>query len=210
MVRNVSYTVVKNIQDRVYEEAQQRANERPVYQNSYRGKEANQIGCLGEVIAEYWMKREGILYTPKLDSRKYDYIVGADITIDVKTKDRTSVPKTYFDNSAPLYNHDYQIPDYYLFISLLRSDDTLNTKSEENEVPDIKRFHKAYIVGSISYGELDNVGQDFKRNQTDENGTTFWTDCRNVQMGQLIPLRDTIRIFRGDIDGPSKHAPTRK
>ena len=38
------------------------------------------------------------------------------------------------------------------------------------------------------------------------NGTTFWTDCLNIEMWQLVPLQETIKIFKGDQIQPSKKA----
>jgi hypothetical protein len=170
-----------------------------VFEKSHRKDEANGVGCLGEVIAEHWMKHHNIPYTPELEKTTHDYLVGNGLTIDVKAKDRTVAPKFDYDNSAPLYNHAHQRPDYFFFISLER-DRTDKTK-------DIRRFHTANILGSISYEELDKIGIPFLENEKDwRNNTKFWTDCLNVEMWQLIPLTETIDIFKGIINSPSTKA----
>ncbi|KXI26777.1 hypothetical protein [Paraglaciecola hydrolytica] len=198
-VRNATYTRVVNIPDHVYKEAEYRANNLPIHKMSHRKEEANGVGCLGELIAEYWMTRHQIPFTPELENTRFDYKLGAGLTIDVKTKDRRYKPKLDFDNSAPLYNHEHQRPDYFLFISLERN------KNDYSK--DLRRFHSAHILGSISYEELNSIGIPFLEGESDwRNGTEFWTDCLNVEMWQLIPLTETIDIFKGLINAPSSKA----
>ena len=199
IIRNPSYTRVKNIPEYVFREAELRAENQRVFEKSHRKDEANSVGCLGEVIAEYWMKQNNIPYTPDLEKTTHDYLVGNGLTIDVKAKDRTVTPRIYYDNSAPLYNHTHQRPDYFLFISLERS--------RSNKTKDVRRFHTAHILGSISYEEIDKVGIPFLEGEADwRNGTIFWTDCLNVEMWQLVPLQETIKIFKGDQIQPNKKA----
>jgi hypothetical protein len=112
-IRNPSYTRVTNIPEYVYREAESRTKNQRVFKKSHRKDEANGVGCLGEVIAEYWMKRSNVPYTPELEKTTHDYLVGNKLTIDVKTKDRPVKPQSDYDNSAPLYNHSHQRPDYF-------------------------------------------------------------------------------------------------
>jgi hypothetical protein len=145
------------------------------------------------------MALRGISYTAELTETTHDYRVGTGITVDVKTKDRTVVPRSDFDNSAPLYNHTHQRPEYFLFISLCRD--------KTNDSKDIRRFHSAYILGSISYEELNRVGIPFLKGEKDwRNGTKFWTDCLNIEMWQLITLKETAGLFKGEINHPSSDA----
>ncbi len=201
--RNTTYTRIKNIAEEIYVEAQKRADALPVFDYSHRAREANQVGCLGEIIAECWMKKNGIKYIPQLEATTHDYIVNNSLTIDVKTKDRTVIPRVDYDNTAPLYNHSHQRPDYFLFVSLKRD------KNEKSK--DIRRFSHAYIVGSISYNELDRIGIPFLKGERDwRNGTKFWTDCLNTEMWQLIPLEETVKIFRGELKAPTNNANVNK
>lgn len=62
------------------------------------------------------MKEKGIIFTPELEKTTHDYRINNLYTLDVKTKDRTVTPEINFDNSALLYNHRHQSPDYYLFL----------------------------------------------------------------------------------------------
>ncbi len=197
--RNKCFTQYKNIPEDIHLQAELRASNLPIFEKSHRGNQANEIGCLGEVIAEKWMSSNGIIFNPNLEKTTHDYIVNETLTIDVKTKDRTVRPKLDYDNSAPLYNHLHQRPDYFLFISLER-----NKKTNKQ---DIRKYHTAYIVGSISYEEIDKIGIPFLEGDEDwRNGTKFWTDCLNVEMWQLIPLRETIEIFKGQRNNPSQAA----
>jgi hypothetical protein len=201
--RNEHYTCIASISEEIYLESESRAAKLPIFANSHRKRNANEIGCLGEVIAEQWMRSNCINYTPNLEETTHDYVVNNQLTIDVKTKDRTVVPKIDYDNSAPFYNHTHQQPDYFFFISLKRD--------RTNKSDDIRRFYSAYLVGAISYEELDAVGILFRQDEEDwRNGTKFWTDCLNVEVGQLIPLKEIIDIFKGHLDGPSKKAEVNK
>ncbi|OCQ02092.1 hypothetical protein AKH15_07160 [Vibrio parahaemolyticus] len=190
MKRNTTYTRVTNIPASVYEEARQRAIDNPIYEKSHRKEEANKVGCLGEVIAEYWMRQNGIEFTAQLEKTTHDYKLKNGKSFDVKTKDRRFSPRINYDCSVPVYNHTHQKSDYFLFISLERN--------KEDYSRDIRRFHTAYILGCMTYDEIDRVGIKFlAEEQDDRNGTGFWTDCLNVEMWQLIPIKETVEIFKG-------------
>lgn len=196
--RNTSYTRAFNISEHIYQEAEKRAKNQSIFTKSHRKDEANGVGCLGEVIAEYWMANHSIEFLSELECTTHDYRVN-NKTIDVKTKDRTVKPRIDFDNSAPYYNHEHQKPDYFFFITLER-----NKKRQDK---DLRRFHTAYIVGGISYAELDKIGLRFLKGEKDwRNGTEFWTDCLNVEMWQLIPLNEIVKIFKGNLSAPTKKA----
>lgn len=198
-IRNRTYTRVTNIPESLYREIEFRTKNLPIHKKSHRKDEANGIGCFGEVIAEQWMIRHNISFTPELKNTKYDYKLESGLTIDVKAKDRRFKPRMDFDNSAPLYNHTHQRPDYFLFISLERNKDDYSK--------DLRRFHTAHIVGSIGYEELDKIGIPFLEDEKDwRNGTKFWTDCLNIEMWQLIELKETIEIFKDNKQGPSIEA----
>lgn len=196
--RNTSYSRTINIPEHVYLKAEERAKNQSIFNKSHRKDEANGVGCLGEVIAEYWMDKHSIEYVVELEQTTHDYRVN-EKTIDVKTKDRTVKPRIDFDNSAPYYNHNHQKPDYFFFISLERDKD----RKDKN----LRRFHTAYIVGGISYAEMDRIGLRFLEGERDwRNGTKFWTDCLNVEMWQLIPLDEIVKIFKGELIAPTEEA----
>lgn len=198
--RNVSFSQKKIISDTVYEEAERRANLLPIHKNSHRGAEANLIGCLGEVLAENWMSKMGIKFASKLSQTKFDYLINDTLTLEIKTKDRTCRPRIDFDNTAPLYNHAHQRPDYFLFISLQRN-------KRDVSMPFLCRFKTAYIVGGISCEELDRIGIPFFKGEQDwRNGTSFWTDCLNVENWQLVPLFEMVEILQGNKHKASEEA----
>ena len=129
---------VKELNESIWSLAETRVKELPIYKNSHREVEANQVGVLGEIVTELWLSH---LQIPYLDQKitTHDYLLTkVDKRLEVKTKDRTVVPFSDYDCSVPLYNHEHQIPDYYLFISLLR-----NKRFEGNN---IRRFQRAYIL----------------------------------------------------------------
>lgn len=96
--------------DAVLGAAMARAGALPLFENSRRKREANLVGCIGEVVFESFLHRHGIDFRDHRESARHDYVVGG-LSIDVKSKDRTALPERHFDNSVPLYNHEHQRPD---------------------------------------------------------------------------------------------------
>ena len=169
-------------------ETNNRVNKTKIYENSHRGRQANQVGFLGEVVFEEFLGKYKIKFIDDRQKTTHDYIINNDITLDLKTKDRTVKPKKDFDNSVPLYNHQHQRPKYYYFISLLRD--------KHNKSEDIERFTHAFILGGIDIVSLEKGGKHWKKGEIDySNGTKFWTDCINVKMDQLMDNNNMIKIF---------------
>lgn len=163
--------------------------ETPVYEYSHRQEQANEVGVLGEVIARRWLKSSGVHFTPTNTTQHDLRMVEGGRTIDVKTKDRTVPPRMDYEASVPLYNHDHQRPDYYLFISLYR--DRSNTSA------DISRFETAYVVGAIGQNKLNSIGIRRERDEVDQrNGTQFWTSCLNVYHRDLVPPEVASKVWR--------------
>ena len=162
--------------------AEERTHTLPIYPGSHRESEANEVGVLGEVAAEHWMKNYGLAFKDERHCTTHDYRISrTGRTIDVKTKDRTVAPRPYYECSVPLYNHSHQRPDYYLFVSLLRDRDTRRLSK------DIRRFTHAYILGAITPNRIDEIGTIWNAGSVDpSNGTTFWTACMNVRVEQLV------------------------
>jgi hypothetical protein len=171
------------------DEALHRARMLPVFDGSHRETDANIIGCIGEVVFETFLERYDIPFEDHRDGTQRDYVINGVISIDVKTKDRTVVPRINYDNSVPLYNHEHQRPDYYYFVSLLRRPSC--------DQSDIGRFTTAFLLGGIDLETLDRDGTKWDTGQIDpSNGTTFWTACINVSMQQLISNSDMLELFR--------------
>lgn len=168
--------------------AAERAKQQPIYEYSHRKTEANIVGCIGEVVFERLLSHFGVAFEDCRGGTEHDYLVGG-YTVDVKTKDRTVIPRLDYDNSVPLYNHEHQRPDFYYFVSLFRDPSTMDVGAG--------RFSDAYLLGGIDLATLDQDGQRWEGGQTDpSNGTTFWTACMNVKMSQLIANREILRRFR--------------
>jgi len=187
------------ISPEIREEALNRAKDQEVKYNSGLGKEADLKGYLGEVASEYWMDRNDIRYKAELDNKKHDYrLKESGFTFDVKTKDRNFEPLRKFDCTVPFYNHDYQRSDFFLFVSLL-------TYKKNDDLKGLDKFEYAYIVGSTTYKDLEDVGVVYLRDEQDwSNGTVMWTTALNVQMYQLISVEDTISLFQADKDSLKK------
>lgn len=178
---------VYDLNDYFWEKADELSKTMPIYKNSHREIEANQVGALGEIVAEEWMRFQRVPFVSAKNT-KFDYLVGEGMTLEVKTKDRTVIPRADYGCSIPLYNFGHQRPDYYLFISLLRD--------RSNASSDINRFKKAYILGAANQQMFAEKGKVWKKDQVDsQNGTKFWTDCKNLHVSQLMSLHAVSNIW---------------
>ena len=179
-----------SLSDQLLELALERARSLPIFDFSHRKAEANLVGCIGEVVFEAFLKHHGVEFRDDTTSTKRDYLIARNLTLDVKTKDRTVPPRLDYENSVPLYNHVHQRPGYYYFVSL-RRDGPSNS-------PDPRNYKEAYLLGGIALTELDAVAVHRKKDEVDtSNGTRFWTDCLNVRMDQLRSNAEMLEIFRG-------------
>ena len=183
----------KLINENHYSIANYRIENAPIYKNSHRKKDANQVGFLGEVILEEFLIENKVNFSDCRNETTHDYLINNNLKLELKTKDRTVIPKIHYDNSIPIYNHSHQRPDYYYFISLLRKKD--------NKTKSINRFTEAFILGGIDINSLDKYGTYWKEGDTDtRNGTKFWTDCINVSMKQLISNKNMLEGFKFNIN----------
>ena len=168
---------------------EERVNDSKIFENSHRKLEANQVGFLGEIVLEQFFTNEKIEFVNQTHETTHDYLIKQKYTLDLKTKDRTVIPKINFDNSVPLYNHAHQRPNFYYFISLLRD--------RNNDSTSISRFTHAFILGGIDIKTLEKVGKIWRAGQVDtDNGTKFWTDCINVSMKELIENKSMLKQFK--------------
>lgn len=162
------------------DEAQDRASQ-VEYDLTIRGPQATQVGCLGELIGMEHLRRCGVPYK-EVFTQEYDVIFNGVYTLEFKTKERTVVPQPHYDCSTPYYNHGFQRPDYYMFISLLST----NPKSE-----DIRRFTRGFILGSIDRETFDRKATLWTKNQIDSsNGWKPTRDVYNVLVSDLQPPRE--------------------
>jgi len=144
-----------------------------VYSRSMRGKEANIVGAYGEVIVYSYLR--DLKLSPVFAHKTTHDIEVRDITFDVKTKERTVEPKPYYDCTVPAYNHSHQRPNLFVFVSL---------KSNKKRGPN--RFTNAWVLGMISYSDLERKARYWEKGQIDpDNGWKASIDCFNVQISDL-------------------------
>ena len=162
--------------------ARVRASQLPVYANSHRRRAANEVGCIGEVAFEHVLHERRIPFA-RISSTQQDLtIFGA--SVDVKTKDRTVPPQPHYECSVPIYNHEHQRPQLYVFISLQRDKDL--------PLDRIERFQTAHILGFATLKQVD-AGRVWRQGEIDEdNGTEFWTDCLNLRVDELRPIEELL------------------
>ena len=158
------------------------------YKGSYRGLPAKQVGFLGEVVIEEFFTTAKIKWKG-VKNAFCDYLItvtDGTTTVDVKTKDRRVPPKKYYANSISVKQLDYQRPDYYYFVSLLR---------KPSKTRSVSRFTHAFIVGGIDITTALNKGTYMKKGTVSENGSRCVADCINVSMELLYDNDRMIEIF---------------
>lgn len=164
--------------------AQNLINTKPVYNLSHRGIAANQVGFLGEALVVDFLNKHDIQFS-SVNLTTHDLELSSGLRIEIKTKDRTVRPKNDFDCTLPLYNHNHQQPDIYIFVSLIR-----NGGSDSSS---LSRFTEGWILGVASPELMRTKGKVWRSGQIDfSNGTKFWTDCLNISIGELDSLKDWV------------------
>jgi hypothetical protein len=157
----------------LHRKAQERADATPELNRSMRGAAGNEVGALGELVALRYFDLIGVLC---LDEGRINHdLRTAHGTIDVKTKERTVVPQPHYDCTAPDYNAEVQLPDWYLFVSLL-SDKSKGTS----------RFTRGWVLGTIRRGDFYEQAKVWEAGATDgSNGWSASIACRNVPVSAL-------------------------
>jgi hypothetical protein len=154
-----------------------------IYKRSMRGQEGTNIGAIGELVLIDYLEKRGLKVVDnrnRSNATKYDLLVEGD-KVEVKTKDRTVPPKPFYECSIPLYNHSHQKPKWFFFLSLLRKDSS---------------YEEAYILGGISYGEMEKKGVIMNEGDVDlRNGWVCKESCININIEELIPPEDMLDIL---------------
>lgn len=150
-------------------------------QFSYRGYAGAQVGKVGELMAYQYLDMCGVNYEV-IDATTHDVMfVNLDnkYKLEIKTKERTVTPRDDYECSVFSYTKGHQVPDYYLFVSLL---------AQKGMGDDISRFTKAYIVGSISGSDFDSYCRDLDTAFVDiSNNWSPPKDTRNIFIRDLVP-----------------------
>ena len=113
--------------------AKKRIEDIPILKNSIRGKEA---------MFEKFIQDEGLMFkkeTGEQEKYNHDYIIEGKFTVDVKTKERSVVPKDSYDCTVAQKTLDHQQPDYFYFVSLLKKKDVLVAEA---------KFTEAFMLGA--------------------------------------------------------------
>ena len=165
--------------------AYKRIEDIPVLNKSMRGKKANLIGSIGEVLFEKFIQDQGLSLEKETgaDMFNHDYVVEEKFRVDVKTKDRTVEPKQHYECSV---NISKQEPDYYYFVSLLRDKDW-------------DSFKEGFMLGAISHKTLYKEGELWTKGDVDtRNGLRIRQDCISVTISKLTGNDEFIEIMKGE------------
>lgn len=159
--------------DCVLDRAAKRSAAMPVYERSMRGVAANEVGATGELVAIDYLRSYGVAVRDEPDIKGDLWVAGQ--RVEVKTKERTVPPKGHHACSAPDYNHEVQVPDWWLFVSLL-SDGTKG----------VGRFRRAWICGALPDARLRSDGVLWRPGDVDTNGWSPTIPVWNVLVETLV------------------------
>ena len=166
--------------------AEKRIDDIPILKNSIRGKDANLIGSIGEVLFERFIQDEGLTLekeTREKEKYNHDFVIEGEFTVDVKTKDRSVVPKSNYDCTVAQKTLDHQDPDYFYFISLLKKGGV---------------FTDGYLLGAIDTPNLYMRGETWKAGEVDaRNGKTIRVDCVSIEIKNLIGNDEFLNKIQG-------------
>ena len=137
-----------------------RAEKLPLLNNSIRKGEGSLVAYIGEEVVK------SVLNGNIKDTYDYD-IIYQDIKVDVKTKERTVAPKSYYECSVADFNTKQEC-DEYAFVSVL------NTLKE------------AWYLGKISKLDFYKKAVFHRKGEVDPaNNFTFKADCYNIPISLL-------------------------
>jgi hypothetical protein len=153
--------------------AQERADATPELRRSMRGRSGNEVGAMGELVAMRYLDLIGVAYR---DEGQVNHdLWTAHGTVDVKAKERTVQPQPHYDCTVPDYNAEVQLPDWYLFVSLL-SDKSKGTG----------RFRRGWVLGSMRRAEFHERATMWEPGAADgSNGWEATIKCWNVPVREL-------------------------
>ena len=130
--------------------------------------ESNIYGALGEVVVREYYEAKGVEVTHD-NTYDYDLMIGG-YKVDVKSKKTNYEPQPHFFSSIPSYNTKQQC-DLYLFV-MVRED-----------------LSEAYLLGYKKKNAFYNEATFNKKGEKDWNGWLFKTDCYNLRVDKLNPLK---------------------
>ena len=137
-----------------------RAEKLPLLKNSIRNGEGKIVAFIGEEVAKHVLK--GRIE----DTYDYDVIYGQ-TKVDVKTKERTVAPRSFYECSVANFN-TRQDCDEYAFVSVLDN------------------FQEAWYLGKISKKKFYETATFHKKGEVDPaNNFTFKADCYNIPIHKL-------------------------
>jgi hypothetical protein len=149
-----------NISESAIMRAKDRAEKLPLLNNSIRSGEGGVVAYIGEEVAKH------VLNAEIKDTYDYD-LVYSGTKVDVKTKERTVAPKSYYECSVADFNTK-QDCDEYAFVSVLNS------------------LKQAWYLGKISKVDFYKNATFHKKGEVDpDNNFTFKADCYNIAISQL-------------------------
>ena len=178
-----------DLTDSLIEEARVYSKDK-IYKRSMRGQEGTNIGTIGELVLKEYLGNNGLNIVDNRksgDATRYDLLVQGE-KIEVKTKDRTVIPKPFYDCSVPLYNHEHQKPDWFFFLSLFRKGHL---------------YLSAYILGGVTYSDMEKDGVVMNKGDVDfSNGWVCNESCVNISIEKLTPPEVVLDLLSSNNESP--------
>lgn len=159
--------------------AQKRANNLPVYRGSMRGKRANEVGCMGELVVMRYFNMCDAKYA---DTPNSNHNIQTEYGVfNVKAKERTVVPQKHYECSVQKSKSTAQLPDWYIFVSLMCNKDAKGCG----------RFTRAWVLGTIMAEDFYATAKVVHPGGEDiSNGWAAKIPCYNIPISSLRPPRE--------------------
>ena len=146
-------------------EIKERAKALPILKNSIRNGEGSVVAYIGEEVVKKVLKGE------IKDTYEYDIIYGADIKVDVKTKERSVAPRENYNCTVADFNSTQKC-DEYAFVSVL------------------KDYTTAWYLGKIDKEAFYKEATFYKKGELDPDSPPsknfyFKADCYNIPISKL-------------------------
>jgi len=152
------------------EQARIKAEYTGILNNSIRKGEGNVVGGIGQIAVESVI--EGAVSAETYD---YDLITQNGLRLEIKTKDRTVIPRPHYECSIAASN-PYQNADQYIFVSTHRIDNNFKT---------------AYILGYIDRNEYYKMAVFLKKGDYDPSNNFYVkSDCYNLPIKSLCKFKN--------------------
>jgi hypothetical protein len=172
--------------------AQRIADSLPLLKNTMRGPQANEVGCMGKLVAMRYLEMCGIDHTKR--DKSYHSIQTARGLCNVKTKERSVPPQEHYECTVQKTLQKAQSPDWFIFVSL----------QKQKGIKGCKRFTRGWILGVIKSSEFYSQARLIEPHKAEgDNGWSAKIPCYNLPVSSLGLWEDQEKEMTAEVSSSS-------